>query len=255
MPSFNEISATQLLRLIGTPDAPMILDVRTDPDFDDAPCRLPGAIRHDWQNMAGVAADGPVVVYCQKGLKISQGAAAQLRSRGIAAEVLEGGHFAWRDAGLPMIDPPCSTARWVTRHRPKIDRVACPWLIWRFIDPAAQFLYVAPGQVEAVADRFDAEPFDIPRARFGHHGDRCSFDAVLDLMGLSHPPLARMAEIIRAADAGTPERVPQAEGLTAILLGLSRMHRDDLRQAKAAMGIFDGLYRWARDAQAEVHDG
>ncbi len=153
MASYNEIPVSTLFRLIGTPDCPALLDVRIDEDFDDDPRLIPGAYRQPFLNVIDAVDDlqgKSVVVYCQKGLKISQGAAAMLRTEGVDAEVLEGGQFAWRDAGLPMVLaeklPPVDMLGrtvWVTRHRPKIDRIACPWLIRRFVDPRAQILFVA----------------------------------------------------------------------------------------------------------------
>ena len=257
MTSFLQISPTQLVRLVGTAQAPHIVDLRIEDDFATDPHLIPGAMRHDWQQIDTLAAaDRPVVLICHKGLKISQGAAALLRARGVRAEILSGGMVAWRGAGYPTADTRArpATSRWVTRHRPKIDRIACPWLIRRFIDPHATFLYVAPSQVEAVAERYEAEPFDIPNARFGHHGGRCTFDAILGQMSLNHPPLNTMAEIIRAADIGQPDNVPQAAGFAAVLLGLSRVHSDDLAQVEAAMPVMDALYRWARDTQTETHE-
>ena len=150
MASYSEIPVSTLARLVGTPDCPVLLDVRNDEDFDADPHLIPGAVRQpflDVLDLAGDLAGRSVVVYCQKGLKISQGAAALLRTAGSKAEVLEGGQFAWRDTGLPMVlaeklPQPDASGRstWVTRHRPKIDRIACPWLIRRFVDPRAQFL-------------------------------------------------------------------------------------------------------------------
>ncbi len=152
MASYNEISVSALARLVGTPDCPVLLDVRIDEDFDDDPRFIPGAFRYPFKDVPDLANElqgRSVVVYCQKGLKISQGAAALLRASRVQAEVLEGGQFAWRDAKLPMVTttklPPLDSSGrtvWVTRHRPKIDRIACPWLIRRFIDPKAQILFV-----------------------------------------------------------------------------------------------------------------
>ena len=172
MASYNEISVSQLARLIGTPNCPRLLDVRLEDDFAADPHLVPGATRHPFDDTATLAEalhGLHAVVYCQKGLKISQGAAAVLRAEGVTAEVLEGGHLAWRDAGHPMVavekvPPRDAQGRtvWVTRHRPKIDRIACPWLIRRFVDPRARFLFVSASQVLNVADRFAAAPFDRP---------------------------------------------------------------------------------------------
>jgi hypothetical protein len=142
----------------------------------------------------------------------------------------------------------------VTRLRPKIDRLACPWLIRRFIDPTAQFLFVAASQVEAVADRFGATPFDIEGVHFSHRGDGCTFDAMLEEFALQTDPLLRLATIIRGADTDQLDLAPQSAGLLAASLGLSRMYRDDLAQLEAGMGLYDAFYRWCRDAVDETHD-
>jgi len=264
MPSPNEITPTQLSRLIGTPSAPIVLDLRIDDDFDDDPRLIPGALRHahtDLEALIPRVLDRAVVIYCQKGRKLSQGAAAVLRTEGIRAEVLEGGQFAWRDAGLPMTDAAAFPTRdgqgrtvWVTRHRPKIDRIACPWLIRRFIDPRAQFLFVPPQDVGMVAEKFAATPFDVENVRFSHRGETCSFDTFIEEFGLSIPALDKVATVVRGADTNRHDLAPEAAGLLALSLGLSRLYRDDLEQLEAGMTLYDALYRWARDAQDEGHD-
>ncbi|MBY4891243.1 sulfurtransferase/chromate resistance protein [Rhodobacteraceae bacterium N5(2021)] len=264
MASYNEISTPTLARLIGTPDCPVLLDVRLDDDVDDDPRLIPGAVRHPFADVVDLVpalAGRSVVVYCQKGLKISQGAAALLRAAGIRAEVLEGGHVAWRDAGLPMVPleklpprDPQGRTRWVTRHRPKIDRIACPWLIRRFIDPDAQFLFVAPSQVTNVAERFSATPFDITDTFWSHRGGACTFDTMIAELGLSSPALERLATIVRGADTNAHDLAPEAAGLLAASLGLSRMFRDDLEQLEAGMTLYDAFFRWARDAVDGGHD-
>lgn len=264
MASYTEISVNTLNRLIGTPDCPILLDVRIDEDFALDPYLIPGAYRHPFSTIMDVAADvrgKPVVVYCQKGLKISQGAAALLRTCGVNAEVLEGGQFAWRDAGFAMVSarklPPATPqghTLWVTRHRPKIDRIACPWLIRRFIDTKAQFLFVAASQVTNVADRFNATPFDVEGVFWTHRGETCSFDTMIEEFGIGNKALARLARIVRAADTNRHDLAPEAAGLLAASLGLSRMYRDDLEQLEAGMSLYDAFYRWARDATNEGHD-
>ncbi|MEL7300032.1 MAG: sulfurtransferase/chromate resistance protein [Pseudomonadota bacterium] len=264
MASYNEIPVSTLARLVGTPDCPVLLDVRLDEDFEADSYLIPGATRHAWQDapdLAGHVAGRSVVVYCQKGLKISQGVAVHLRASGVEAELLEGGQFAWRDAGLPMVHahrlPPrdakgCTI--WVTRHRPKIDRIACPWLLRRFVDPHARFLFVAPSQVRSVAERFNATPFDIEDVFWSHRGDRCTFDTMIEEFGLGHEALERLAVIVRGADTNRHGLAPEAAGLLAASLGLSRMYRDDLEQLAAGMVLYDAFYRWARDATDEGHD-
>jgi len=260
MPGFETISPAQLARLLGLPDAPALIDVRTDEDFAADPRLLPAARRvpHD-----GIAAFAPAlvgraaVVVCQKGLKLSEGAAAVLRAGGVRAEVLEGGWLGALAAGLTALPAallPAPGAYWVTRHRPKIDRIACPWLIRRFIDPDARFLFVAPSEVMAVAERFGAVPFDVEGVTFSHRGALCSFDAFLDDFGLRTEALDRLAAVVRGADTDRHDLAPQAAGLLAISVGLSRQYRDDLQQLEAGMVLYDALYRWARDGFAEGHD-
>ncbi len=264
MPSPNEITVAQLSRLVGTPSAPAIVDVRIDEDFAADPDLIPGAFRlphRDIESLVPRLAGQRAVVYCQRGRKLSQGAMALLRHHGIAAEYLEGGHFAWRDAGELLV-PAAKIPRraddassvWVTRHRPKIDRMACPWLIRRFVDPSARFLFVAPAEVRDVAEKFDATPFDIEDVFWSHRGDNCTFDTMLDEFGLDSPPLRRLAVIVRGADTNRHELAPEAAGLLAASLGLSRMYRDDVEQIEAGMQLYDAFYRWARDATDESHD-
>ena len=264
MASYNAISPEKLVRLIGTPKAPMLVDVRDDQDFTAARSMLPASIKRNYTDVAewrNVCDGQPVVVVCQKGRKLSEGVAACLRLEGVQAEVLEGGFEVWRDAGYPLVPvarlPGENTGGgtlWVTRSRPKIDRIACPWLIRRFVDPKARFLYVAASEVEAVAERFGATPFDIENVFWSHRDEFCSFDVMVEEFGLTFPALARLARIVRGADTDRTDLEPQAAGLLAISLGLSRLYADDLEQLEAGMPIYDALYRWARDAFDEKHD-
>ncbi|MBW4708155.1 chromate resistance protein [Roseobacter sp. YSTF-M11] len=262
MAQFASISPKSLMRLIGTPDAPAAIDVCIDEDFNADPFLVPTAIRCPHAAIDNLVPDvigRPVVVICQKGLKLSHGSAAVLRAHGIAAEVLEGGNHAWRAAGLPRIPAghlPGSgqPSRWVTKWRPKIDRIACPWLIRRFLDPKAQFLFVPPAEVAAVSEKFEAMSFDVPGARWTHDGPRCTFDMMLAGFGLDTPALQKMAEIIRGADTNRHDLAPECAGLLALSVGLSRGCRDDLAQLDAGMVLYDALYRWARDGQNETHD-
>ena len=135
-----------------------------------------------------------------------------------------------------------------------MDRVACPWLIRRFVDPAAVFLFVAPSEVSAVAERFGAAPFDVEGVEWSHRGGLCTFDTMLREWGLETEALARLAAIVRGADTARFDLAPQAAGLLAASLGLSRMHRDDLRQLEAGMALYDAFYRWCRDATEETHN-
>lgn len=264
MPSPTEITVNQLSRLIGTAAAPVLIDVRIDEDFAQDPDLIPTARRHAFDGVAALApglAGRHVVLYCQQGRKISQGATSLLRALGVHAESLQGGHFAWRDAGglrvpagnIPATDAAGSTL-WVTRHRPKVDRMACPWLIRRFVDAQARFLFVAPGEVLAVAEKFGATPFDVDGVFWSHRGDRCSFDTMVEEFALDSPALRQLALIVRGADTNRPELAPQCAGLLAASLGLSRIYRDDHQQIEAGMLLYDAFYRWARDAGDESHD-
>ncbi len=260
----NAITPRQLLRLIGMPQAPILIDVRIDADFDDDPCLIPSAVRHDYKDLEGFkerCGDRSCVVICQKGKKLSQGVVSWLQAEGIAAEHLEGGMFAWRDtpgalvlsvAALPTLSE--GGTLWVTRYRPKIDRIACPWLIRRFVDTQARFLFVAPSEIQGVAEHFGAIPFDVEGAHWSHRGDRCTFDSMLDEFELHSEALDRLAGIIRAADTNRHDLAPEAAGLLAISVGLSRQYRDDQQQLDAGLLIYDALYRWARDGSGETHD-
>lgn len=268
MPAPDAISCEKLAKLIGTPRCPIILDVRREEVRGAQPLFLPGARALAEADIApdtlpeianGLAA--PVVAVCAEGHRLSQGVAAWLRHQGLAAEYLEGGQAAWQAGDLPLINAAKITARdgdgrslWVTRSRPKIDRIACPWLIRRFIDPRAVFLYVTPAEVEGVAERFGAMPYDIEGAFWSHRGNDCTFDVLLAEFGLRTPALDRLAAIVRGADTARPDLAPEAAGLLAASLGLSRMYADDLEQLDAGMALYDAFYRWARDATEETHN-
>ena len=261
MPGFGTISAQQLSRLIGMLDCPALIDVRTDEDFAADPHLIPTARRmvHDRvADLAGAVGAPGAVIICQKGKKLSEGAAALLRAASTPAEVLEGGWLAWREAGLPALPaallPTGQGTLWVTRHRPKIDRIACPWLIRRFIDPRARFLFVAPAEVAGVAEYFAATAFDIEGVTYTHRCELCSFDALLEDFGLRTEALDRLALVVRGADTDRHDLAPQAAGLLALSVGLSRQYRDDLGQLAAGMVLYDALYRWARDGFDEGHD-
>lgn len=262
MSTFNSISPEKLFKLIGTSTAPIVIDVRVAEDFSADPRLIPGSIKrqhdeiiHDETTFIGQN----VVVVCHHGAKMSQGVAGWLRHHQALAINLEGGFEAWKDAKLPLIprakipfDEKWRTV-WVTRARPKIDRIACPWLIRRFIDPNAVFLYVAQTEVLAVADRFAATAFDIEGAFWSHRGEACTFDTMIEEFELSTPSLLHLARIIRAADTDRLPSEPEAAGLLAASLGLSRIFSNDLAQLDASMLLYDAFYRWCRDANDERH--
>jgi hypothetical protein len=141
----------------------------------------------------------------------------------------------------------------VTRERPKIDRIACPWLIQRFIDREAEFLYVPAAQVLAVAQDTGATPYDIPGVQMSHVGEQCSFDAFLSKYGLSDPALQQLATIVRGADTSRPDLAPQSAGLYAISLGLSQVFADDHQMLRHGLVLCDALYAWCRLCRDETH--
>lgn len=262
MPAPHSIAADKLARLIGTAAAPAVVDLRPAPTHT-----VPGAILRDPRDASGWGTEltgEAVVVVDAQGDAEAVAVAGLLRSMGASAEILEGGGEAWASSDRPalslaLLPPRHRDGRtwWVTRMRPKVDRIACPWLIRRFVDPAARFLFVAPGEVMSVAAELGAEPFDVDGEGvfWSHRGERCTFDTMLDAFGLTrHTPLARLAAIVRGADTNQLDLVPEAAGLLAVSLGLSRVHGDDFDQLAAGMPIYDAFYRWCRDAHDERHD-
>ena len=155
---------------------------------------------------------------------------------------------------LTDIFGPERPTRWVTRERPKIDRVACPWLIRRFLDPQAEILYVPTEEVLKTARQAKAEPFDIPNVRFSHRGERCSFDAFIEDFGLDDRGLTALAPIVRGADTDSHYLAPEAAGLHAIALGMSASLKDDATLLAHGLEVYDWLYAWATQARGERHD-
>ncbi len=143
--------------------------------------------------------------------------------------------------------------QWVTRERPKIDRVACPWLIARFIDPEAEFLFAPPAEVPGIAERTGAIPFDVEGVELSHDGPLCSFDAFLAKYRLDEPALAEIAVIVRGADTARLDLAPQSAGLLAVSLGLSRLFADDHEMLRHGFVVYDALYAWCREARDESH--
>jgi len=186
----------------------------------------------------------------------SQQATAAIRGAGIDARSLEGGITGWAELGLPLrkkiADAP---GGWVTRERPKIDRIACPWLIRRFIDAKARFLFVPTEVVFDVAATAGATAFDIPGAEpFSHDGELCSFDAFLRVYEIRDAALDTLAIIIRGADTARPDLAPQAAGLLALSLGLSANFADDHTMLEHGLTMYDALYTWCRSCQGETHN-
>ena len=255
----SAISIRALHGLLGTPDAPHIVDVRRRAAFDMDPRILPAARRGDPEHVIEWAAhlprDRAIVVYCVHGHEISQQVAATLAARGFDARFLDGGIEHWKETGAPTLlkrpsagIPGDRPSRWITRERPKIDRIACPWLIRRFIDPGAEFLYVPSADLLAVSREQGALPYDVPGVEFSHDGDLCSFDAFLRRFGIADPCLDALAAIVRGADTGNPELTPQSPGLLAVSLGLSVNFPDDHAMLEHGMVVYDALHAWLRSA-------
>jgi rhodanese-related sulfurtransferase len=261
------ISPNDLWTLIGTAQAPQIVDTRKRAVYDQSPGVLPGAV---WRDIADIDRwsveldrNRPVVFACRFAHTMSQIPAAHLRGEGVEAHVLAGGYAAWGEAKLPLVNKPAldrfapqRPSLWVTRRRPKIDRVACPWLIRRFLDPQARILYVDPDQVAETAKETGAIAFDIEGVEISHEGPRCSFDTMLKLFGLEEEPsLAQLALIVRGADTARPDLAPEAAGLHAVSLGLSALAGDDDHGLlQKGFMVYDALFAYLRFAAQERHN-
>jgi rhodanese-related sulfurtransferase len=230
---------------------PQVLDVRREAAFDRDRTLIPGAVRCPPDEVGALVATlepwRPVVAVCVHGHEVSQNAAALLASHGYDARSLDGGHEQWRAEGGETVPwrPP---TRWVTRERPKIDRIACPWLVRRFVDASAVFHYVPNAEVRAFAAAHGATPYDVPDVDYTHRGGDCSFDAFLRRHDLRDRALDRLATIVRGADTGALDLAAQAPGLLAVSLGLSRMIADDQAMLRFGMLVYDALYAWCADA-------
>ena len=261
------IPIAQLFKTLGSAAAPLLLDVRSPIAFQadsrmlaSATWRDPASVA-DWRKYLPVHRD--IVVYCVRGHEISKNTCAALSEIGLRVYSLEGGAEAWKSAGLPTIQKHVglripagvnAPTKWVTRERPKIDRVACPWLIRRFIDPTAEFIYVPANDVLSVAKTQNAIAYDVPNVQFTHRGDECSFDALLADFKLNDPVLSELAVIVRGADVGQPTLTPQSAGLLAVSLGLSELYRNDHDMLAHGMVVYDALYAWLKSARAEIHN-
>jgi len=262
--SISSISTSELGGRIGSRDCPVIIDVRRPPAFAEADTMIPTArwrdlrLADEW--IGELPDDTDIVVYCLHGHEMSQSAVAHLQTRGRRAHYLAGGIEAYAQDGGPLIRKAALPAgdsrrpsRWITRERPKIDRIACPWLIRRFVDRDAVFYFVASESVATVARELEAVPFDIPGVDFSHDGERCSFDAFIARFGLVDPALDQLAIIVRGADTARLDLAPQAAGLLAASLGLSAICPDDREMLKEGMLLYDALYGWCRSAASETH--
>jgi rhodanese-related sulfurtransferase len=254
----SSISVEKLSALFDSTSAPLLIDVRRREAFLKDTKMPAGALRRDpdvvseWARQLPPAAT--VVVACVHGHEVSQGVAAALSAHGREAFFLEGGIAQWQTNGGKSDSKPAGAhTRWVTRERPKIDRIACPWLIARFVDKDAQFLYVPTKEVRTVAQARNAIPYDIPDVHFSHEGELCSFDAFIKHYRLNDPALAQLALIVRGADTARLDLAPQAAGLAAISLGLSRTFSDDHEMLTHGMVMYDALYAWCKEGQNELH--
>ena len=247
-PALNQL---QLSEKLGRANAPLVIDVRKRAAFLESRKMIRGALRRDpadvdaWRKSLPAASE--IVVYCVHGGEVSQGVAAALNAAGLSTHYLAEGVEGWAEAGGLDSKPMGASTRWVTRERPKIDRIACPWLVRRFVDPGAEFLYVPAKDVLAAAREHDAVPYDIPDVHFSHDGGLCSFDAFLKHYRLRDPALDQLALIVRGADTAHLELADQAPGLAAISLGLSRNFADDHEMLGHGMVMYDALYTWCRE--------
>lgn len=253
----NSISVSDLTKQLSSERPPQLFDVRRTQFHAASPRIVAGAT---WRDPSQVEAWGPsldrsrdVVVYCVHGLQVGRKAAEALEGQGYRARFLEGGIAAWEDAGGATAPKPVIGVRWITRERPKIDRIACPWLIARFIDPKPEFLYVPTDQVLAEAEKRKAVPYDIPDVDLSHDGPLCSFDAFIRTYRLEDPALARLARIVRGADTNVLDLTPQSPGLLALSLGLSHNFPDDHEMLRHGMVMYDALYSWCRTLTGETH--
>src|SRR6266851_7859503 len=253
-------SPQDLYGAIGTAGAPLLIDVRRSAAFAADNRMIVGAIRRNPDEIQNWRPELPsgraVVVYCVHGHEVSQDTASALRGAGVEARYLEHGIAGWAEHRLPMRGKSDMEPRsWVTREHPKIDRIACPWLIRRFIDPAAEFLFAPTERVFAVAEERGATAYDIPGAEpFSHDGELCSFDAFLKVYGIKDPALDALALIVRGADTARLELTPQSPGLLAVSLGLSAIYADDHAMLEHGMTVYDALYAWCRDCRDQGHD-
>jgi rhodanese-related sulfurtransferase len=253
---------SDLAKVAGTARAPLLIDVRREEIFKAANDMIAGAIRRSpdaieqWQS--DLPDRKPVVVYCVHGAQVSQGVCLALGNKGVGVSYLAGGIAAWADQKLPirrkLENEEHAPSKWVTRERPKIDRIACPWLIHRFIDPTATFIYVPADRVLAVANETGAIPYDVAGVEFTHEADRCSFDTFLRIYGIADPALDHLAKIVRGADTSRHDLTPQCGGLFAISLGLSANFPDDHEMLEHGMVIYDALYTWCRNLRGETHN-
>jgi len=265
----KSISAQDLSNLSGTSNWPTVVAATRCFKFEEEARAIAGSVWRDHMQTEVWGPDlarlgKPVIVYCLHGHNVSQLAVARLRAQGIDARHLEGGIDAYEAVGglvlkqrgpdVPLLLP--QATRWITRERPRVDRIAFAWLVRRFIDPMAEFHFVEAEWVVDIAEEMGAIPFDVDGVTYSHkreNGELCCVDTLLDLFGIEDPALRHLARIVRGADTGDLDLAPQAAGLLAISLGLSSSQDDDLAQLEKGMMIYDALFAWCRHATGETH--
>jgi rhodanese-related sulfurtransferase len=261
------ISASDVYAQLGRSDAPVVFDVCRPEIVATSDEIIPTART---RSLAETLEEAPqhdrtraIVVACAHGHNRSQLAVAQMRAEGLHAATLADGYDGWRAAGLPLVKRSVhgvilggARTVWVTRRRPKIDRVACPWLISRFLDATAKFLFVEPAWVLDVARETGGIAYDLPGGLFEHDGTLCTFDTLLGAFGLDRDPTLReLALIVRGADTDRLDLTPQCAGLLAVALGLSAQHGDDDHAVlRHGFVVYDALYSWLRQAREERHN-
>jgi rhodanese-related sulfurtransferase len=255
------VSPQAIYDRLGLADAPLVVDTRSTADLAALPRLIPGALHFDARSMRHWSQQLPThrpIVLCGRTGEFDVALLNAVAAHNHDVSWLAGGVAGWIDQQRPTIAVRTDLgvpgrSQWITRERPKIDRLACPWLLRRFIDPAATFFYVPAQSVRAQATTLRAEPFDIPDVTFSHRGARCSFDAFLDEFDLQDPPLQKLAHIVRAADTGELAASVEAPGLLAISLGLAATIRDDHLLLEQAMLVYDALYVWCKTSPHESH--
>lgn len=250
------IPASDLFARLGMASAPMLLDVRCPDAFNADDKMIVSAIRRPPDDVGTwtkeLPSGRPIVIYGSDGSKATESMAASLRAAGLDAVYLDGGLSGWVDMKLPTRRrlPGRADDRWVTREHPKVDRIACPWLVSRFINPDAEFFYVPPHRVTAVAEETGGIPYDTKGAEFGHVGEHCSFDAFIRIFDIKDPSLDWVATIVRGADTSRLDLTPECDGLHAISIGLSANYPDDYEMLRHGLVIYDALYAGCRKTQA-----
>lgn len=266
------ISPNDCFEQLMGPNPPVLIDVRRPNVIADSGFLFPAmSILADQEDGPKLAASldpaRPIIVACAHAHNRSQLLASVLQGQGFSVRTIEHGADGWLAAKLPVVrrlseglDPAITLGEgpttWVTRRRPKIDRVACPWLIRRFLDPNARFVFAEPEWVLEIARQTGAIAYDLPGAALEHDGPLCTFDTMLRAFGLdSDPALAELALAVRGADTDRLDLHPAAAGLLAVALGLSQRNGDDDHATlREGFVVYDGLYAWARHARGERHN-